>query len=547
MRYIALGGVLALVIGISIAFGATPEPDDQPPRGALGEFATDFSRHSVPYSEIRSGGPAKDGIPAIDAPRYVSIVEADGWLEPQEPVILVELNGAARAYPVQILMWHEIVNDELGGTPVAVTYCPLCNTGIAFRREFEGQVLDFGTTGRLRFSNLVMYDRQTETWWQQATGEGIVGEHTGRRLEMVPAALVSWADFKAAHPDGDVLSRDTGYSRSYGRNPYTGYDDVNSAPFLFDGPQTPDALPAMARVLTLELNGESVAYPYDVLEEARVVNDTVGGEPIVVLWAAGTASPLDAPGVADGADVGAAAAFSRRLGGEVLTFRLSGGDIVDEQTGSVWDALGRALSGSRKGSRLQALVSVNHFWFSWAAFRPETRVFQPEPAAGPTEEALGGGPESRLPADFAIALYQGEDLLGGPTVRLSEVLAGHGKPVLLVFWAGLCPTCRAELPHIQKVYEERADELLVVAVDIGPFVRLGDRDDALQMIADLNLTFPAGSTADAAVLPRYKVLGTPSTAFLKPDGEMLRQWTGRLSEEQLAAFVEELLAASEGA
>jgi len=222
----------------------TPLPDGDPPFGADREFSTDFGRHSVPYSDILSGGPPKDGIPAIDNPGSVSVEEADAWLEPQEPVILVQVEGDARAYPVQILMWHEIVNDTIGGVPVAVTFCPLCNTGIAFERTFDGQVLDFGTTGRLRFSNLVLYDRQTETWWQQATGEGIAGEYTGRRLTFVPASLISWADFKAAHPDGKMLSRDTGHARDYGRNPYTGYDAVNRSPFLYAGPETPDALPA---------------------------------------------------------------------------------------------------------------------------------------------------------------------------------------------------------------------------------------------------------------------------------------------------------------
>ncbi|TEU00250.1 MAG: DUF3179 domain-containing protein, partial [Dehalococcoidia bacterium] len=281
-------------------------PEESPPSGAESQFSTDFSKHSVPYREILSGGPPKDGIPSIDEPQAVSIEEADAWLKPQEPVILVQIGDEARAYPIQILMWHEIVNDTMGGVPVTVTFCPLCNTGVAFERTFDGQVLDFGTTGRLRYSNLIMYDRQTETWWQQATGEAIAGEFTGRQLTFVPASLISWADFKAAHPEGTVLSRETGYSRDYGRNPYAGYDDVNNSPFLYRGPETPGALPPMARVVTVDLNGEAVGYPYDVLQEVHVVNDIVGGVPIVVLWAPGTASALDALSVAGGDDVGAA-------------------------------------------------------------------------------------------------------------------------------------------------------------------------------------------------------------------------------------------------
>jgi len=353
-------------------------PEESPPAGAESEFSTDFGKHSVPYSEILSGGPPKDGIPAIDEPKFVSVEEADAWLKPQEPVVLVQVGDDARAYPIQILMWHEIVNDTVGEVPVTVTYCPLCNTGIAFERTFEGQVLDFGTTGRLHFSNLIMYDRQTETWWQQATGEGIVGEFTGRQLAFVPAPMISWGDFKATYPDGKVLSRETGYSRNYGQNPYTGYDDVNRSPFLYVGPETPGTLPPMARVVTVELNGEAVGYPYDVLREVHVANDTVGGVPIVVLWAPGTASALDAGRVAGGDDVGAATTFSRELDGQTLTFVFDGDRIVDEQTSSEWDVVGQAVSGPLTGSQLTPVVSINHFWFSWAAFKPETRVYNPD-------------------------------------------------------------------------------------------------------------------------------------------------------------------------
>ena len=177
---------------------ATLLPGEKPPLGAEFEFSTDFSKHSVPFSEIQTLL-AKDSIRALDEPKLIGVEEADEWLEPQEPVIVAQVGEEARAYPVQILILHEIVNDRIGAVPVAVTFCPLCNTGIAFERTFDGRMLDFGTTGRLRFSNLVMYDRQTETWWQQATGEGIAGEYTGRQLTFVPASLISWADFKAAH------------------------------------------------------------------------------------------------------------------------------------------------------------------------------------------------------------------------------------------------------------------------------------------------------------------------------------------------------------
>jgi hypothetical protein len=352
-------------------------PDEPPPSGAAFQFETDFSKHSVPYDEILSGGPPKDGIPAIDHPQFVSVSEADAWLKPVEPVIFFQIGEDARAYPIQIFMWHEIVNDTVGDVPVVITFCPLCNTAIAFERTVGGQALDFGTTGRLRYSNLIMYDRQTETWWQQATGEAIVGELTGAQLTYRPASIIAWADFKAAYPNGKVLSRDTGFSRRYGENPYAGYDDVNNPPFLYRGPETPDVLPPVARVLTIDLKGEAVAYPFDVLQQVNVVNDTVGGMNVVVLWAAGTASALDANLVAGGRDVGAANAFARELDGQTLTFAFKGSQIVDNETGSAWDVLGRAVSGSLAGKQLVPIVAINHFWFSWAAFKPATRIYQP--------------------------------------------------------------------------------------------------------------------------------------------------------------------------
>ena len=389
MSLAVLFGLTLVAAGVALAGGggetapavpASPESvellaEESAPPGAARQFSTDFSRHTVPYSEILSGGPPKDGIPAVDSPQYLSIADADGWLEPREPVAVIEAGGLVRAYPIQVLTWHEIVNDQLGDQPVTVTFCPLCNTAIAFDRRFDDQVLDFGTTGRLYYSNLIMYDRQTETWWQQATGEGIAGTYAGSRLRFVPLAMISWEDFKASFPDGDVVSSETGHRRQYGANPYQGYDQVGNRPFLYRGPATPTELPAMARVLTIELGDEAVAYPYELLQERRVVNDRVGDTPVAVLWSAGTASALDDPVISSGRDVGAAVPFSRQVGDRVLEFELRDGQIVDTATGSVWNHLGRAVDGELADTQLVPVVGVNHFWFSWAAFRPETRVF----------------------------------------------------------------------------------------------------------------------------------------------------------------------------
>lgn len=331
----------------------------------------------VPLDDVISGGVGPDQIPPIDDPEFVSAEEADEWLEDREPVIAVEVNDVDKAYPLQIMTWHEIVNDEFDGRPVTVTFCPLCNTALVFDREVNGTVYDFGTSGRLYNSALVMYDRQTRSWWSQVMGQAIVGELTGTQLEFLSAAIVSWGDFKTAHPNGQVLSRDTGYRRSYGVNPYARYDSPGSRPFLFKG-EIDQRLDAMERVVGVEVNGDAKAYPFSVLADERVVRDTVGGRDVVVFYYSGTASALDQQNIAQSRDVGAAAVFEPALDGDKLTFDVDEeGNIVDEQTGSIWNILGEATSGPLEGEALTPVVHGNHFWFAWAAFNPETEIFRP--------------------------------------------------------------------------------------------------------------------------------------------------------------------------
>ena len=334
-------------------------------------WRTDFSKHSVPLSEISSGGPGKDGIPPIDEPKFITADEAAAYLGDRKPVVAVEVNGEAKAYPIEILVWHEIVNDTIGGVPVTVTFCPLCNTAIAFDRRLDGTTYDFGVSGNLRYSDLVMYDRQTESWWQQITGRAIVGELTGKKLTAIPAAMVSFADFRSTHPEGQVLSRDTGFLKPYGRNPYLGYDDITRSPFLFFE-EVDGRLPAMERVVTVSLNGEDAAYPFNVLAAQKVVEDTVGGEPIVVFHQPGTISPF----ARSEEDIGAAGVFAPTLDGKTLKFNVTDdGTIVDTETQSQWNVLGRAIAGPLTGKQLQSIVNGNHFWFAWAVFKPDTRVF----------------------------------------------------------------------------------------------------------------------------------------------------------------------------
>ena len=375
------------LVDLGPAPGIEPDPDYKEALEnsgfSTGGWDTDFSLHSVAYDEIISGGPPRDGIPPLDSPSFVSPDDADAWLANQEPVISFELNGEAKAYPLQILTWHEIVNDEVGGVPVIVTFCPLCNSAIVFDRRLDGVVLDFGTSGRLRNSDLIMWDRQTESWWQQLTGEAIIGKLTGHTLEFLPAPIVSWADFKAAHPAGQVLSQQTGFGRSYGRNPYAGYDEVGKPPFLFFGDLDGRLLPK-ERVVALTLSGMDVAIPFSALEKEGVVNYSAGDSDIAVFFKKGTTSALDLSSIRDSRDVGAAAVFDANLDGRKLTFAStdSTGEATDmdvfrdHETGSSWNILGQGTAGPLAGASLTPVVHANHFWFAWAAFKPDTLIYQ---------------------------------------------------------------------------------------------------------------------------------------------------------------------------
>jgi len=347
------------------------------------DWNTNWTRRLIEYDEIRSGGPPRDGIRSIDDPKVVSPDEAGDWLADNEPVIALEINGDARAYPLQIITWHEIVNDTVGDVPAVVTFCPLCNSALAFDRRVNGQVFEFGVSGLLRNSDLIMYDRTTETLWQQFTGQGIVGDLAGTNLTFLATSLVSFADFKSAHPDGSILSRDTGMRASYGRNPYAGYDTYQSSLsaggnlVLFDGDLDGRLAPA-DRVVTVSLEdaGVDVAYPVTRLSELGVINDNQGGQDLVVFFKPGTASALGATVIAEAEDVGATGVFDPWLDGQKLTFRVDRERIVDNETGSAWDILGRSIDGPLAGKMLSPVVHGDHFWFSWAAFKPDTVIYQ---------------------------------------------------------------------------------------------------------------------------------------------------------------------------
>ena len=388
---------------------------------------------SIPIDEILSGGPPPQGIPALGfrglrgvaeaspEPRFVSQEEAAAWLGDLEPVILMRLGGEARLYPLQILTWHEIANDTLGGVPVAVTFCPLCNSALAFDRripatqaqvdalrrdghEVRAAPLDdtaaglyerqygreapelgidvtFGVSGLLYFSNMLMFDDTTFTLWSQLIGEGLVGDMTDELLIRYPAQIVGFAEARAAEPDALVLSQDTGFRRTYGQNPYVGYDEIGSPAFLFRGPSDGRLAPK-ERVITVDTPAESVAYPFDHLRDVRVAHDAIAGDPVVAFWAPGTATALGAPSIAGAADIGAVGLFRATVDGRTLRFEPAEDGFVDAETGSLWDVTGRARSGPLEGTVLDAVPHDNTLWFAWAAFRPDTEVRRPDQSGG---------------------------------------------------------------------------------------------------------------------------------------------------------------------
>lgn len=283
--------ILAATLALCLA---TPSLAD--PRVWRHEWpATDFAITSVDdWAEILSGGPPRDGIPAITGPSFIPVAD-ELRLAAREPVVAVEIDGATpRAYPIRYLTWHEIVNDDVGGIPVAVTFCPLCNSAPTFDRRVNGEVLEFGVSGKLRNSDMVMYDRQTESWWQQAIGEGIVGRHTGETLDQLPTWMESWDAFRTRNPNGLVMDEPP-FARSYGRNPYVSYDSSHR-PFLYGGELPPHDIPALARVVRVD----DAAWPVARLREEGTVTE----RGITLSWTAGQASALDTATISEGKDVG---------------------------------------------------------------------------------------------------------------------------------------------------------------------------------------------------------------------------------------------------
>ena len=304
LRLIAPMIAVAALLLLPFAAGAAEVPE----RWKRAWPQTDFSRIEVDPAEIFSGGPPKDGIPAITGPEMIAAGEEDG-LDAREPVMVLELDGQPpRAYPVRYLMFHEIVNDVAGGIPIAVTFCPLCNSGLIFDRRLGGRVLEFGVSGMLRFSDMVMFDRQTESWWQQFDGRAIVGELQGSDLTPLPAWLESWAGYLGRNPDGLVMAEPKGHRRNYGTNPYTGYD--SGRPFLYQGENPPHGIDPVARVVRVG----NRAWPLARLAEAGEITEAG----YRLSWAEGQASALDTHAIGAGREVGDVRVYDAATGAGVI-------------------------------------------------------------------------------------------------------------------------------------------------------------------------------------------------------------------------------------
>ncbi len=317
---------------------------------------TDGIKHLVPLSKIVGGGPPPDGIPSIDDPKFVTTDMAD--LADSDVVLGVEINGVARAYPLSILVWHEIVNDHVGGVPIAVTWCPLCYTSQVFERVIDGRTVEFGTSGKLYNSNLVMYDRLTGTYWSQALGLAIKGDLTGHKLKIIPFDVMRWGDWKIIQQDSVVLTTDTGHVRAYGVDPYGNYYD--NSQIIFPVENNDDRMHPKEIILGFEYNKMYKAYKQTDVEDFGTINDNVSDlSVLLVSFYSGNAR-----------------AFDRMVNGEELIFKKDGIHLMD-QTGSKWDRDGIAISGIYEGQQLQRLGFGPGFWFEWAAFHPDTEVYVP--------------------------------------------------------------------------------------------------------------------------------------------------------------------------
>lgn len=323
-----------------------------------------FDGRSVPLSTSTPDLRARllDVIPPIDDPRYEGPAGGD-WLTPDDLVLGYIARDQAYAYPFKILNFHEIVNDDLGGIPVLISYCPLCRSGIVYDRRVSDMTLEFSNTSALYESDLVMVDRSTGSYWWQVAGEAIVGQLTGTRLEPLASSVATWEEWRSLHPDTRILSRDTGLSRPYELDPFASFSDQVDAgefPFPVGEAARDNRLSPSTLVVGVAVDDEHRAYPVPLID--GVANDVIAGAPVVVFVAA------------DGTTAGA---FSPLVDETTLQFSADGDGYVDDVTASTWTSAGRAVSGELAGTRLRQIPSRTTFWFAYVAAFPDVEIFEP--------------------------------------------------------------------------------------------------------------------------------------------------------------------------
>lgn len=335
---------------------------------------TNLDKRSIELSEIKNGGVPKDAIAPIDKPVFGKYEDVEKELQDHSPIIVVRLNEKTRGYPLKVLLWHEIVNDTIEDTAIAITYCPLCSAPICFNRRINNEVLTFGTTGLLRNSDLIMYDRKTESFWQQFTGQAIVGNYTGKSLDVLPSSIMSYSEMKSLYPDALIMSQITGFSRRYGSTPYPGYDDRNKKPRLFAG--KPDSrLPPMTRVVGIKVGDLKKAYKLSMFEETSILMDTIGEHRVIILKTGSTYSDLDNRLINASKTIPTIKAFRATVDGKPLNFKEEEEQLIDLETKSLWNSNGLCITGSLMGKQLKEITTMRTFAFAWFAFYPESTTY----------------------------------------------------------------------------------------------------------------------------------------------------------------------------
>jgi len=361
------------LLPISAAFG------QKNPRGIELNWKTDLSQYTISPDEFTALMPP-DRIPPIDSPVFWDKKQAAVNYFDHEPVVAVEINGKAKAYPLTVLTFHEIVNDSIGNVCYTVTYCPLCNSSPVYNRKLEHKgdkyLLDFGVSGMLRNSNLVLYDRQTQSWWQQLTGRAEVGQLHGAELEIIPSYIISAKEFFESFPEGKILSTETGVEREYGSNPYENYDSKEIPPERFFPHEVDKRLPAMERIINIQINGKHKIYPQNIIEEKTVINDRFQNQAITIFHSSKTVSILDKKDIKESKKIGSTTVFDPVIGGKSYTFKSENTYFTDLQTGSSWDIAGKCIKGELKGEKLRVIPYGVHFAFAWLAFYPETKIYE---------------------------------------------------------------------------------------------------------------------------------------------------------------------------